>query len=201
VIVTIVTVLNHVISNVKIGNFFLGEDLLAFLRFPSSTFFTTVHLIMYASLLTLAFVALIAAAPCRHTSRNANQAVDTPSTAAIFPIPNVVKSWTTSPTTSDPLPLNDSTFNPTDLMLSLPPTYVTAPDGIQSLQAHYPQGSYTLEHVPIGGISFYASGPDNVDLTTAKEATLAYSILFPDGFEFNLGGKLPGLCMSTPLHY
>jgi hypothetical protein len=39
-------------------------------------------------------------------------------------------------------------------------------------------------------------------LTTAKEATLGYSVLFQDGFEFNLGGKLPGLCTSPlfPIH-
>jgi hypothetical protein len=81
-------------------------------------------------------------------------------------------------------------------MASLPHNYVTAPDGKKSLQAHYPAGSYTLEHHPIGGLSFYAPGPNNVDLTTAKEATFGYSVYFQEGFEFNLGGKLPGFCTS-----
>ncbi|EIN05843.1 hypothetical protein PUNSTDRAFT_91469 [Punctularia strigosozonata HHB-11173 SS5] len=60
------------------------------------------------------------------------------------------------------------------------------------MQAIYPNGSYTFSHTPRGGISFYASGPDSVDLTTAKEATFGYSVFFQDGFEWNMGGKLPG---------
>ena len=118
--------------------------------------------------------------------------------AALFPVPNPINSWTTAVTegVSNPLPLSDATFRPLDIMAALPPTYVTAPDGQYSLRAFYPQGSYTLEHEPLGGISFYAPGPANVDLSTAMEATLAYSVFFPEGFEFNKGGKLPGLCPS-----
>lgn len=62
------------------------------------------------------------------------------------------------------------------------------------MQAHYPKGSYTFTHSPEGGLSFYAPGPDAVDLTTAKEATFGYSVMFEDGFEWQKGGKLPGLC-------
>jgi hypothetical protein len=60
------------------------------------------------------------------------------------------------------------------------------------MKAHYPKGSYTFTHTPLGGISFYASGP--IDLTKAKEATFGYSVFFGDGFDFQKGGKLPGLC-------
>ena len=35
---------------------------------------------------------------------------------------------------------------------------------------------------------------DEFDLTDAKEATLTYSVLFEDDFDFNMGGKLPGIC-------
>lgn len=61
------------------------------------------------------------------------------------------------------------------------------------MQAHYPKGSYTFGHQPQGGISFYAPGPSDVDLTTAKEATFGYSVMFDEGFDWNKGGKLPGL--------
>jgi hypothetical protein len=65
------------------------------------------------------------------------------------------------------------------------------------MQAHYPQGSYNFQHDPKGGFSFYAPGPSDVDLTTAKEATFGYSVYFENDFDFNLGGKLPGLCMYS----
>jgi hypothetical protein len=61
------------------------------------------------------------------------------------------------------------------------------------MQAHYPQGSFNFQHEPQGGISFYAPGPDSLDITTAKELTFGYSVYFPEGFDFNKGGKLPGI--------
>ncbi|KAJ3511261.1 hypothetical protein NLJ89_g4204 [Agrocybe chaxingu] len=61
------------------------------------------------------------------------------------------------------------------------------------MKAHYPKGSYTFGNSPQGGFSFYAPGPANVDLSSAKEATFGYSVFFPKGFGFQLGGKLPGL--------
>jgi hypothetical protein len=61
------------------------------------------------------------------------------------------------------------------------------------MKAHFPQGSYTFGNDPQGGFSFYAPGPTSLDLSTAKEATFGYSVFFPKGFAFNLGGKLPGL--------
>ncbi|KAF9453663.1 polysaccharide lyase family 14 protein, partial [Macrolepiota fuliginosa MF-IS2] len=101
-------------------------------------------------------------------------------------------SWTTSPS-SDALALSDSTFRPTDILKSLPHTYTSAPDGKKSMKAHYPKGSYNFGHQPEGGFSFYAPGPESVDLSTAKEATFGYSVYFPDGFDFQKGGKLPGI--------
>jgi hypothetical protein len=74
--------------------------------------------------------------------------------------------------------------------------YTDAPDGKKAMKAHYPAGSYNFQHKPLGGFSFYAPGPDHVDLTTAKEATFGYSVYFPKGFDFVKGGKLPGLCES-----
>ena len=68
-----------------------------------------------------------------------------------------------------------------------------------SVRAHYPAGSYNPSGSPRGGFSFYAPGPASVDLSTAKEATFSYSVLFPEGFAFVKGGKLPGLCASLSL--
>ena len=113
--------------------------------------------------------------------------------------------WTTTNGVSGALPLSDATLKPQKLLSALPHKYIPAPDGKLAMQAHYPQGSYTFGHGVEGGISFYSAGPGNVDLTTAKEATLGYSVMFDKDFEFQKGGKLPGLCMypflSTPLSF
>jgi Polysaccharide lyase 14 len=42
-----------------------------------------------------------------------------------------------------------------------------------------------------GGVSFYAQP---ADLSDAKEVTFSYSLYFSQGFDFNKGGKLPGMC-------
>ncbi|KAL4075319.1 polysaccharide lyase family 14 protein [Scleroderma yunnanense] len=95
-------------------------------------------------------------------------------------VSNVYLRWTTAPLLQHAWPLSSSTLNP------------TRPFRL-ALKAQYPKGSYTLTHEPKGGLSFYASGPMNVDLTTAKEVTFGYSVYFDEGFEWQKGGKLPGL--------
>ncbi|EJF56287.1 hypothetical protein DICSQDRAFT_141339 [Dichomitus squalens LYAD-421 SS1] len=92
-----------------------------------------------------------------------------------------------------PSPLADSTFRLHNEIAALSHDYVDAPDGKLSMRAIYPAGSYTFSHDPQGGFSFYAPGPSNVDLTTAKEATFSYDVYFPSDFDFVKGGKLPGL--------
>ncbi|KAI1791566.1 hypothetical protein LXA43DRAFT_421171 [Ganoderma leucocontextum] len=110
----------------------------------------------------------------------------------LFPVAHI-SSWTTSTSSDDALPLNDDTLGVTKLLSALSHNYVTAPDGKKSMQAHYPEGSYTFGHDPEGGLSFYAKGPDSFDLDNAKEVTFSYSVLFEDDFDFNKGGKLPGV--------
>ena len=111
----------------------------------------------------------------------------------LFPVAHI-SSWTTSTSSGSALPLNDGTLGVTNLLSALSHSYVTAPDGKKSMQAHYPEGSYTFGHQPEGGLSFYAKGPDNFNLDNAKEVTFSYSVLFEDSFDFNKGGKLPGVC-------
>lgn len=104
------------------------------------------------------------------------------------------QGWTTVPGVEGGVPLSDATFKPTKLLSGLPHSYVNAPDGKKAMKAHYPKGSYTFGHSPEGGLSFYSPGPSNVDLTTAKEVTFGYSVMFDKNFQFTKGGKLPGLC-------
>lgn len=134
------------------------------------------------------------------TSSDSTTSTDTPhpnnlasggGRAPLFPQGTGVSSWSTAPDAPHSLPLSDATFKISSSMSSLSHSYVAAPDGKKSMRAVYPKGSYRL--LDGGGISFYAQGPGNVDLTTAKEVTFGYSVFFPKGFAFNMGGKLPGL--------
>ncbi|CDO71909.1 Polysaccharide Lyase Family 14 protein [Trametes cinnabarina] len=121
-----------------------------------------------------------------------NSTLHTRATSRLFPVSDS-NSWSVSSEVPNALPLSDATLRPTHDIKALPHNYVTAPDGVFSLQAHYPKGSFKPSGSLKGGISFYAPGPASVDLTTAKEATLSYSVFFEDGFDFVKGGKLPGL--------
>ncbi|KAL0945406.1 hypothetical protein HGRIS_000898 [Hohenbuehelia grisea] len=104
-------------------------------------------------------------------------------TNMLFPVA-AGNSWTTSSEVEDALPLSDSTLRLVNGHGSL--WYTTAPDGKEGIQVRYPRRSRQ-------GIHIYARGPSWVDLTTAKEVTFGYSIFFEEGFEWNKGGKLPGL--------
>ncbi|CAL1703287.1 unnamed protein product [Somion occarium] len=112
----------------------------------------------------------------------------------LLPVSPQLAYWTTSSISGAAVsPLSDATFRPHNIITALPHDYVNAPDGKRSMKAHFPKGSYTFSHSPQGGFSFYAPGPANVDLTTAKEATFGYTAYFPSGFDFVKGGKVPGL--------
>lgn len=73
------------------------------------------------------------------------------------------------------------------LLLGLQPPL----DGnISAIQVLYPAGSINPAQKPQGGSDFYASP---LSLTEAENVTLEYSVFFPSGFDWVLGGKLPGL--------
>ena len=59
----------------------------------------------------------------------------------------------------------------------------------------YPKGSYKPSANPVGGTGFYATP---VDLSSAKTVILEYKLFFPTGFNFVMGGKLPGLYGGHP---
>ena len=126
-----------------------------------------------------------------------NPALTSRATSVLFPVSNASSSsWSVSKhiSGSKAVPFSDATFRPTNEIKGLTHDVVKAPDGVPSIQSKYPKGSFKPSATPRGGISFYAPGPEDVDLTTAAEATLSYSVLFEDGFDFVKGGKLPGLC-------
>jgi hypothetical protein len=104
------------------------------------------------------------------------------------------EGWTTVTGAQSALPLSDATLRPTKELKALPHPYVSAPDGTKAMQASYAKGSWTFGSSggsKLGGFSFYAPGPQHVDLTTAKEATFGYSVMFADNFVWNQGGKMP----------
>jgi hypothetical protein len=75
---------------------------------------------------------------------------------------------------SDALPISDATFRPTKGNKALTHDTVTSPEpnSRPAMLAIILKGSYSLSRSNIdGGFSFYAPGPQNVDLTTAKEVT------------------------------
>jgi len=111
----------------------------------------------------------------------------------LFPVSGSPR-WTTLAGAQGALSLSNSTLRPQKVTNRCPFTYENSSDGVNSLKAHYPKGSYKPSVDPCGGVSFYAPGPASVDLTTAKEALFSYSVYFPEGFNFVKGGKLPGLC-------
>ncbi|KAF7292933.1 hypothetical protein MIND_01192400 [Mycena indigotica] len=116
-----------------------------------------------------------------------------PTIKELLPSSKALASWTTLAGAPGALPLSDATLKSFNIMSGVTHPVTKAPDGTLAMQATYPKGSFNPSHQPRGGFSFYAPGPDKVDLTTAREALFGYSIMFPKGFQFNKGGKLPGL--------
>ena len=57
-------------------------------------------------------------------------------------------------------------------------------------QLFFPQDSIDPARKPIGGAEFYATP---LDISSAQNVSLKYSVFFPDNFDFVLAGKMPGL--------
>jgi hypothetical protein len=112
----------------------------------------------------------------------------------LFPV-HPITSWTTAQDLDGALPLNDDTLTPTKDIKELTHDYMQK-FGKAAMQAIYAAGSWNLSNRPRGGFSFYALGPKgtgHIDLTKAKEVIFSYSVYFPEGFNFVMGGKLPGI--------
>lgn len=67
----------------------------------------------------------------------------------------------------------------------------------QAWKATYPTGSYDPASGAVkGGFGFYMDGPASYSslLSSAKEVIASYSVRFETGWQWNKGGKLPGMC-------
>ncbi|GJE88071.1 hypothetical protein PsYK624_041540 [Phanerochaete sordida] len=58
------------------------------------------------------------------------------------------------------------------------------------LQLFYPAGSVNPTTEPKGGADFYAAP---IDISSASNVSLEYSVFFPEDFDWVLAGKLPGI--------
>ncbi|KAG9019566.1 hypothetical protein FRB90_000474 [Tulasnella sp. 427] len=124
---------------------------------------------------------------------------------ALFPVTGVTEAWSVAkasiPQAKD-LSLTDKTFIVHKEAGTSKRPIVTI-DGKKAIKAHMAKGSITPGTSPAGGFSFYSPGATLngnspiVDLTKAKEAMFSYSIKFDAGYDFNLGGKLPGFYGGT----
>ena len=91
--------------------------------------------------------------------------------------------------------LSDSALNVIKVQSGMSHNVVTK-ESKTAGQADYPKVSWNPSNTPLGGFGFYLGGSDefyNAIMNGADEVILGYSIFFEDGFEFNKGGKLPGL--------
>jgi len=117
----------------------------------------------------------------------------------LFPIP-VLAGFTTSPAVTpknvQTLQLDDKVLGVIKVSSGTSHDVVTAPGsapkGTQAYEAIYPPGSYHPDALPRGGFGFYLNGPAGFDFTSANELLFSYAVMFQQGFEFNMGGKLPG---------
>ncbi|KAI1315356.1 hypothetical protein EDD11_000915 [Mortierella claussenii] len=79
-------------------------------------------------------------------------------------------------------------------------SFVADPFGVSStpvMQLTYPKGSYTPSLGPVmGGAQFYAT-PFG-DKSPFEKMMISYDVAFPSGFNWVLGGKLPGIYGGTP---
>ncbi|KAG0222330.1 hypothetical protein BGW41_006068 [Actinomortierella wolfii] len=68
--------------------------------------------------------------------------------------------------------------------------------GSQVMQIYYPKGSYVPSLGPVtGGAQFYAAPFGN---NSFQSMMISYEVAFPVGFDYVLGGKLPGIYGGSP---
>src|SRR5216684_8547009 len=132
------------------------------------------------------------------SSQNFETNSSSSSSYMVFPLGRGLQSWTMLQSAGDTLPISDATFRPIKGNKALTNDTVMSPgpNPRPAMLAIFPEGCHSRSETK-GGFSFYAPGPQSVDLTAAKEVTFGYSVMFEQGFQFNEGGKLPGLCESS----
>lgn len=111
----------------------------------------------------------------------------------------ILHNWSTNYKTITVGP-NDISFVTDPFSSSLAPasnSNSTANTASQVMQINYPKGSYSPKAGPVaGGTSFYAI-PFGDD-TPFEKMMISYDVAFPNGFNWVLGGKLPGIYGGHP---
>ncbi|KAF8321784.1 hypothetical protein DL93DRAFT_1467680 [Clavulina sp. PMI_390] len=113
-------------------------------------------------------------------------------------ISNAKASWSTSSQVTGNVPLNDASLNIFSYARTgTNHTYTKAPDGTASMKAVYEAGSIAPgeKNGLIGGFDIYAL--TSIDLTKGTEVLFSYKAWFEKGFDFQKGGKMPGLFLGT----
>ncbi|TDL19278.1 hypothetical protein BD410DRAFT_830416 [Rickenella mellea] len=93
-----------------------------------------------------------------------------------------------------PVALSDSVLNVIKATSGLTHNVVSQ-NGKTAWEAVYPKGSYNPSGTPKGGFGFYLGGSDKFQTAVqggAKQVIFGYSVMFQKGFQWNMGGKLPG---------
>lgn len=116
---------------------------------------------------------------------------------AIFPGGTASGSkWSTNPAFKGAIALSDEALRATKVIARLSHPVVEM-QGKKAMQISFAKDSYAYRSKALGGVSFYAPGPANQPITNAKVFTFAFAVLFEEGFQFNIGGKLPGVYGGT----
>lgn len=132
----------------------------------------------------------------------------------LFPVPftRILSGFTTSTTIVLPNVLRVDLTDPAlgvHKITSHTTHRVVKPPGsdVDAWEAVFPQGSINPGNktAPLGGFGFYLHGPTAFHKELAEnspnEVLMSYEVMFEDGWEWQKGGKLPGICMSaSPCH-
>lgn len=139
----------------------------------------------------------------------------TTTTQPLFPVSpsRIITGFTTSPDLSLPnvvhVALDDKAlgvhkvWSRTSHDVVVPPPSAANPEDLrhEAWLAEFPSGSINPGNktAPAGGFGFYVHGPkefhDSLKNEKPSEVVMAYEVMFEGGWEWALGGKLPGICM------
>lgn len=126
---------------------------------------------------------------------------------SLFPTSHTYSSgFTTASNVSVPgvasVPLSDSSLNVNKVASGLTHNVVQQ-SGKTAWAAFYPKGSWSPTNTPKGGLGFYVNGTNDFSKAAAagaKQVIFGYSVMFQQGWQWNIGGKLPGGCKSSSMH-
>ena len=106
------------------------------------------------------------------------------------PVPVSGNSSTPSTDSNFSLSTDDTDDTDTDTIDNVNSNQNPWEPSTNSIRILYPRGWINPGNTPQGGAEFYAHP---LDLRNVNNATLEYSVYFPEDFDFVKGGKLPGL--------